>query len=516
MKNSTLLFLIVFLFGAIHVNGQYVTPNTGQKYSLETLSNISSGAVIKENATSYLIKSNLQIAANDSLVIDVDSVVVKIDPGITVTVSGYMETNSLFSEFKSLNNLQPYNGFLFGNTSKTKLLNAKFSYGGGLKFKTGNVFIDNCEFSYNVSGINTDAAVEINLETTSIPNIAVYPIVKNSKFIKNSNSAFSGALLYYLGYLQFTNNYIFKNGKPNKAQIEINESAYITNVIGNNLPLDTIKIKNNQIIGDRNLSNVGGIHITGKNLPLIVASNIIKDNVYGVFTKELGYDLTNYFYNNIVEDNNTPSNNSISGFGFHFEGALPFVFTGMNVLYNNKIRNNVIGISTAMFARLDLGGGERNGLGRNVFFNNKKNGETIALMIQYRGYLPPAKYNCWREGELSNDSMVVEVIKSTSNTYTFNDILTSVFPYDCGLTALGTRDIEKANNAFSIYPNPNRGTFFIKADYEDTIGIFDTAGRLVLKSDIRKGENKIETKLSTGTYLIEFIKAKINKKISVK
>ncbi|MGE8527538.1 T9SS type A sorting domain-containing protein [Chryseobacterium rhizosphaerae] len=512
MKNSTLLFLIVFLFGAIHVNGQYVTPNTGQKYSLETLSNISSGAVIKENATSYLIKSNLQIAANDSLVIDVDSVVVKIDPGITVTVSGYMETNSLFSEFKSLNNLQPYNGFLFGNTSKTKLLNAKFSYGGGLKFKTGNVFIDNCEFSYNVSGINTDAAVEIYFDNLTGPYIIVYPTIKNSKFIKNLNSAFFGELKNFPGFLRFTNNYVYKNGKSNNAQIEILDK--LSSLLNNPMPLDATKINDNQIIGDRNLTSVGGIHIDNSGYSALeVNGNVIKDNAYGVFVK-LGppSGKTNYYNNNVVEDNNTDSS---TGEGFRFEGVASWT-TNPNVLYNNKIRNNLIGIYSYYRAYLELGGGLNGSLGHNVFFNNIKNGEIIALQIGYKGLMPNAKYNCWREGELSNDSMAVGVIKSISNLLSTDVFLAGIIPYDCGLTALGTKDIEKANNAFSIYPNPNRGTFFIKADYEDTIGIFDTAGRLVLKSDIRKGENKIETKLSTGTYLIEFMKAKINKKISVK
>lgn len=506
-----LLFILIPL--SIALKSQFISPGAGTKYSMNELSNLYPASVEKISDTEYNIKENFTIAQNDSLVIDVDSILVKIDPNILIKVSGYFETSSSSSEFTSTTPSFPYQGILFENSSKVKLLNSRFSYGGGIKSKTAKIKVDHCEFYKNSSGINTGAALEIEFNEDS--NISYSPIIQNSKFIENKNAAFINSINNGVCFVQFLNNHVNKNGKNTNAQIEI--KFYSMRLPNGNT--DTIRIKNNQITGDRNIVGTGGLYMFYGQLPFVIANNTISDNAYGAnieMNASLGYNdtQTDYIYNNNIFDNNV--GNTFGG-GFSFRGGLPSTIGSGHtiVIYKNIIRNNVKGIVTGQYAKLDLGSDRPRSIGRNIFDNNKTQNETIALFVTYRGLLPIAKFNCWRKGVVSNDQMVIDVIKTDYYPLTDSGKLEKTIPYDCGSVALNTNETNKKNTPF-LYPNPNNGTFIINSDFDDKLIIFDPAGRRLYESDIKKGKNTVQTHLKTGIYFLELTKTKKTKKVSIR
>lgn len=509
----TLFFILILL--SIALKSQFTSPGLGTKYSMNELSNLYPASIEKISDTEYNIKENFTIAQNDSLVINVNNILIKVNPNVLIKIAGYFETNSSASEFTSTTPSLPYQGLLFEESSKVKLLNSRFSYGGGIKSKTAKINVDHCEFYKNSSGISTVAALEIEFNEDS--NISYSPIIQNSKFIENKNAAFVNSINNGVCFAQFLNNHVKKNGKNTKAQIEIKfYSLRIPNVT-----TDTIRIKNNQITGDRNIL-AGGFYMLYGLLPFVIANNTISDNTFGAdiqLNGSLGYNNTHidYIYNNNVFDNNVVDNNLVlAGAGFSFAGGGAFtVGSGHNiVIYKNIIRNNVKGIVTREYAKLDLGSDRPRSIGRNIFYNNKTLNETIALFITYRGLLPIAKFNCWREGEVSNDQMVLDVIKTDYYPLVDSYKLERTIPYDCGEIVLNTNDINKKSTPF-LYPNPNNGTFIINSDFDDKLIIFDPAGRKLHASEVKKGENTIQSDLKPGVYFLELIKAKKKNKVSI-
>ena len=71
---------------------------------------------------------------------------------------------------------------------------------------------------------------------------------------------------------------------------------------------------------------------------------------------------------------------------------------------------------------------------------------------------------------------------------------------------------------FTVYPNPNNGTFFVNADADSGIKIFDMSGKQVFSGKLTKGKNELQLKVASGTYLLtsELNGTSISEKISVK
>ncbi len=58
------------------------------------------------------------------------------------------------------------------------------------------------------------------------------------------------------------------------------------------------------------------------------------------------------------------------------------------------------------------------------------------------------------------------------------------------------------NRALNIYPNPSNGSFTIESKESTALKIFDMNGRIVYTSSLAKGKNEIQTKLSSGVYIV--------------
>lgn len=161
------------------------------------------------------------------------------------------------------------------------------------------------------------------------------------------------------------------------------------------------------------------------------------------------------------------------------------------IVRNNQIRGNLWGITVLSNAVIDLGT-STDDRGNNIFKNNGNGGNTVALFNNTPNTLN-AIGNCWREGELSNDTMVQAVIGSqTANTVNFK-------PYNCA-EVLSVSDVSKPT--FKVYPNPSKNHFFLETENAGNIVIQDLSGKAVFSSIVTKGKNEINTNLQSGVYII--------------
>lgn len=504
----------------ITLYAQFTTPNTGSKYTFETLAAISSGAIVKENASTYAVNSNIQISAKDSLVVEGSGILVKINPNVTISISGYFESNAANTEYTSAVIGQPYTGFLFNDASKIILNNAKFSYGGGIKSFTDKLVVSNCEFYKNSKGISTSSIFEVTSPRANAPRNTVQ--INNNKFLENSSTAFySGA--ENTG-LDFINNYVYKNVSVGGAQVVIIDFTYITST---QQPVaDSIRIINNQIIGGRSIVGTGGLRFSAFVIKSAITDNVIKDNRYGMSlsnqVSSLGISSSDTKVdNNSLEDNNV-DNDLYKNAGIIINRSTTSS-GGLGIFYlsRNKIRNNIVGVFIGGEAKADLGN-DTNNIGQNVFYNNKYNNKLYAMYVENKnpfgggtGPVPISKHNCWREGEASSFEMVKESIY-LSGLMSPTITLDKVFPYLCsdGSGEMGTSNLNKESRN-KVYPIPNKGVFNIFAFEDDEVVLFDISGRKVYEAGVKKGENKIAPNISKGIYLLRFKKSDDNIKVII-
>jgi len=82
------------------------------------------------------------------------------------------------------------------------------------------------------------------------------------------------------------------------------------------------------------------------------------------------------------------------------------------------------------------------------------------------------------------------------------------FLYDIvcdGVTSSVNENIDSKHSAFTVFPNPNRGNFYIRQDSHDdlSISVFDYVGREVFfQSQIQKGVSHFDIELPQGVYTV--------------
>ena len=121
MKN-TLLFIHIFLISsAIAIAQTYTTPNTGVTWTLDDIAS-NSPSTITVSGTNYSLLENLEIAANDTVIIDSD-LTLSIDEDLLVTVFGTFTVNSNAVTITAINQTAPYEGFRFEEFSEIESFN---------------------------------------------------------------------------------------------------------------------------------------------------------------------------------------------------------------------------------------------------------------------------------------------------------------------------------------------------------------------------------------------------------
>lgn len=471
MYKTSLLFALSFCNLAF---GQFTSPGNGTSYTLSSLS-AAAPTVLVNNGSDYTMTADIVISSGDFLEVNEDTTL-KINSGVQLTIAGTYTTNAGNFTVTASDTTNPFKGILFDTTSSANIKNTTFEYGGGIRVSTGNFAMDNCIVKYFKSGLVTGSAISFSTGS---------PTVTNSQFLENDLPAFSSGANQLVSPT-FSNNYLYGNTKLNSNRPQINMGPSGTG---------TTKVLNNTIIGDRTLTKVGGVSVStllGYENHVQIESNIITDNRYGITIT--GSNSTGVINENIIENNNTEPTPANGGSGISLYGSGSVI---MDIkISGNIIRGNLWGVTLIGTAKADLGSDTVTG--NNIFYNNGNGGVIYAL---YNNTANPinAKNNCWRENELSTDTMVEEVITHQVDNTSLG--LVTFSPYNCA-ASLSTNDANILKSR--IYPNPSNGNFVLETEKSGNYIISDITGKLYTSGLFAKGKNNISIKVPAGIYIIVY------------
>ncbi len=489
MKQHLLTLFISIAIISTVVSQDYTTPNTGATYSLDDLVT-ASPSTISVTGTTYTLVGNLTIAATDTLLID-SNLTLEIGANILITVFGTFAVTADSVLFTAIETSAPYNGFRFEEFSDINIQNSTIQYGGGLRVLTETFTINNSTLTNNVSGISTGSVISLSRGMAQITN--------NTITFNLTPAVSSGANNQVSAYI--FNNYIEGNNQANSNRPQINMGATMAS--------EPLRIIQNIIIGDRDLTLVGGIavaNLVGGTINAIIDDNIVRDNRYGMTV--VGPNYFAYIRNNIIEDNDTQNNPNLGGSGISLSNGN----NSMSVIASgNQFRRNLWGITVLTGASINLGDGADNP-GQNVFSDNGNEGTTYALYNNTANTLM-AMNNCWDEANAPNTLAEAEaVIVHQNDISTLGEVIFD--PVDCSFLS-----VEEENfNAVVIYPNPSNGQLFLSNNTAfDQLTVYSMDGKLVAQKAIQTGNNEIDFSLNSGLYVVQLTgsNARVIKKIVV-
>lgn len=455
---------------------QFVSPGTGITYNLSSLST-SAPTVLVNAGTYYQLENDLTISAGDTLLMN-ENTTLKISGGKQLTIAGVYDTEAENITITAVDPAIIFKGIRLEETAVATFKNTILEYGGGMQILTPTFLMDQCTVRFFKSGLVTGAAVNFSLGN---------PVVKNSNFIDNDLPAVASGANQSVA-LEFTDNYLSGNTKLNSNRPQINMGPSGTGIT---------KVINNTVIGNRTLTKVGGISVSsllGITNKVQIEGNTVTDNRYGITVA--GNTSSGIISSNILTNNNSENNPATGGSGISISGN-GSVGQGIKI-EKNQIRGNLWGITVISTASVDLGGGSLGSLGENVFSNNGNGGQVYALYNNTANAIS-ATNNCWREGELSDDGMVEEVIFHSVDNSAFGTV--NFTPYLCGIP-LATNNSKLIKN--KIYPNPSNGNFSLIAETAGNIVISDASGKVVFSGIVNKGSNSIMLKAASGIYFMVY------------
>lgn len=485
MKKISLLFTFCL---SLILNAQFTSPGTGITYTLTSLS-AAAPTVLVNNGTSYTMTANVTIAGGDTLLMD-ENTTLTINPGIKLTVAGTYNTTATSLTITSGNALSVFNGIQFDAGSTVAMRNTTLEYGGGIRVSTGNFLMDNCIVRDFKAGLVTSGTMSFSTGS---------PIVQNSQFLQNDYPAFSSAANATVSAV-FQNNYLFGNSKLNTNRPQINMGPG---------GADSLKIINNTILGNRALTMVGGISasaLIGGTNRVKILNNTIKDNRYGITMA--GSSSAGIIKGNIIEDNDSQNLPNSGGSGISLSATSDQLY-----VTQNQIRRNLWGITLLSNAQVNLGSDVPGNInpGQNIFKDNGNGGNLYALFNNTPNTIQ-AKFNCWRETELSTDAMVESVISHQADDPALGPVIYS--PYNCSVLKVAEAEAIRT----SLYPNPSDGHFIFESAKAGNLNITDLSGRLVYSALVQKGKNSYRLNVPQGVYMIVFISEgqKISKKLIIR
>lgn len=470
--------LFLGLLGSLSLGyGQYSTPNTGVKWTLDSIA-VHSPTTLTVSGNTYTLHQNLMVEANDSLILD-KPLTLQIDANVEVGVRGYFraeleeEEEELIS-ITSTNFDTPYKGFWLYDTSEIIFRKTKIEHGGGIRAITSNFLMENCVVSnnHNSSGSSTGGAI-----TFSNGN----PIVRNSVFENNIHPAIGSSANAEV-YALIEGNYVANNNLTNNNRPQINMGPS-----GNN---GVIRIINNEVIGNPEHTMVGGIAVSslvGIPSQMEIRGNIVRNNRYGVTAiGPVGGEITD----NILEDNIAETNPNNGGSGISLYG------TPLVKIRGNEIRRNLWGITVISNALTDLGTEEDPG--NNIFSENGNGGQIYALYNNTSNSISALK-NCWIESQESTAEDVEGVIFHVVDDSSLGEVLFD--PFNCGIE-LGVEDLNSSQ--FVMYPNPAKNLLHLESKQMGHVKIYDLNGRMLQSVEKYSDKLQIQVNLPKGVYLVEF------------
>lgn len=460
---------------------QYSTPNTGVHWTLDDIV-ADSPTTITISGNEYTLHENLLVEVNDSLSLN-ENLTLKIDAGVEIEVKGYFSSNAEEITITATDTENPYKGFWFYDTSEVFFQNTLIQYGGGLRVITPDFEMHNCEMSYNTNASGSSTGAAISFSNGS-------PVIKNSTFKFNVHPALSSAANSSVS-AWIEGNYFEGNNTTNNNRPQIN--------MGPSGDADSIRIINNTVIGNRDLTMVGGISassLVGVPNKIMIRGNTVRDNRYGITSMGTSSGI---IADNIIEDNNS------EGLPMNGGSGINLYSTDLIYVTNNQIRRNLWGVTLQGTAQANFGSDddEDYNVGGNIFSENGNDGQTYALFNNTPNTIK-ALHNCWIEGQESTYEDVEGVISHRADDDSLGEVLFD--PFDCGVV-MSVDDIVK--DTFIIYPNPAKDLFYIESEDKGNLNIYDLSGKKVFSKENLQGKNQIYISLPKGIYLIEFGNQKI-------
>ncbi|MCL1968319.1 MAG: T9SS type A sorting domain-containing protein [Bacteroidetes bacterium] len=462
MKKITFFLTTLPLFMCVAFAQQpYVTPNTAMKYSFADLVACSNGTVILEG-TDYVMTNDVTISALDSLEVT-ENILVKIYSGKILTISGsYWKvaapTQATFTHYATS---EYYATIRVETGSYVRLNNATFTYGSGIRVISSDFEMDNC--TVNNNNFSSQASGAISTTTGKV-------IVKNSTFKNNVRSAFNSGANTGCTF-EITNCYLENNVTENTNRPQIN--------LGPAQAGEVTKIINNTIIGNRELTQVGGISTSSlMSVPTtyFIEGNTVKDNRYGItFT---GSNITGTIKGNILQDNNTQNSPNLGGSGINITAS------GGNthaIITENVISGNLWGITlvgnttnfstgpTANLGNISVPENDPNyNIGHNIFSNNGNTGELFDLYNNNPNDIM-AQNNNWGVPE-QTEELIRTVIRDSYNNPNYGTVTFMppyIIPDVCDtITNLKVLYTDDCDSTLLTWDAPTEGEFTYKV-YRD-------------------------------------------------
>ena len=453
----------------------YTTPDTGVTYSLDDLVTLSPSTISVSGST-YTLVDELIISASDTLLIDSD-LTLEIGENLLITIFGNFTVNGENVVFTAIDPTMPYEGFRFEQLSDINIQNATIEYGGGLRVLTETFTINNSLITNNVSGVSTGSVISLLRGRAQITN--------NTITFNDTAAVSSGANSEVSAYI--FNNYIEGNNQENSNRPQIN--------MGSTMEDQPLEIIQNTIIGDRTLTQVGGIAVSNfvdGFINVIIDDNIIRDNRYGLTV--VGGNSFAYIRNNIIEDNDSQNSPNLGGSGISLNSST----SDMEVIASgNEIRRNLWGITVIGSASINLGDNDEN-VGENVFSENGNGGVIYALYNNTSNAIS-AMHNCWDEENTPNTLADAEAVIVHENDISSLGLVT-FDPVNCGFLSVD----EITQNAISIYPNPTSGQLTLSNNMSfNQMNVYSLDGKLIMQKALKIGENAMFLELNSGIYLLE-------------
>ena len=491
MKKSDLMMKIIVAFFLVlplcqaKMCAQIVSPGTGITFTFNDLVYDPSGAVTSSQPGFYEVHQNLTLAANDTLLLDVATTEILVEPGLSIQVHGCVLCVSRYNLLTVRGLIVPESPLFelrFEDAETSTLSSLLVDLCQQILISNSSITFDNCEFS--------------NFSSQVIKYLNCNPIIQNCYFHGNQSAAISSGA-NVMGSPVIRNNHFYHNVMSNINQPQLN--------LGPGNANDTIFIENNIIDGYSSMS--GGIAIANLmnvgNTKAVIRGNIVENNRYGY--NQQGSDIFSIIEDNIFRNNNLETNPMNGGSGISIYGSS---VSCAAKLRRNLITGNLWGITAINYHQIDMGTMED--YGYNQLYDNGNGGQVYAL---YNNAHSPimAIGNYWGGSTATYAESVIFHQHDQANLglVTYLPILT-----ENGI-------VNSENQVLNIYPNPADLLCYITVT-EPIIRviIYNMLGQKLLR---QQGSGSYEMNLSVadlsqGMYLLEVQTPKgvVTKKLQIK
>ncbi|MCM1107582.1 MAG: right-handed parallel beta-helix repeat-containing protein [Clostridium sp.] len=393
MKKLLLNTFILLLFAVAASAEDYKTPGDGTVWTLGKLAAEAASGVTAEGNV-YTMTQTVEIAGGDRFRIE-SGIIVKMADGVKLTLSGEADLAAtervLFTAASPED--KPYGLFIDNDQSVTTLANLDFEYAGVRNFGGMGLIVTDCTFRYH-NGVSGASALNLGTSGASFH-------ISGCTFEECGRSAISNAA-NYLNPVTIENCTLKGNGTQNTNTPQINLTVSENTVI-----------RNNVIIGNPALNNVGGIVVSNLvgltgNLNTLIEGNDIRDNRFGLATycEQHAVIRNNKLVNNKYEK---IPNNGGSGINIYD----PYQ-TQVTRITGNYIEGNLWGITVIGGKDVNIGKtedpeAEDYNPGLNVLLNNGFDGQKYDLYNNSANTVY-AQGNYWKTVDVQDETHIEEVI----------------------------------------------------------------------------------------------------------